>query len=149
MTTSFRDLNDHANKLDGENVELCKITMRYLLAHTKPTSGKMVVDGVPLDKDFYQESEWRYVPKNSAIESYINQAQFEDNEHLNAVNSLTKEKCVVKIGAKDIRYIFVKTDADIPNIINYIHAELDYISVVEQKILMSRVVSLESLSVDL
>jgi len=149
LTNSFRDLNSHANKLDGEDSELCKITMRYLLAHTKPTSGRMVIDGAPVEKDFYQESEWRYVPQGEEIKPYITKAKFEDGDKLNIENALTKENCIIKFGPSDIRYIFVKTDADIPNIINFIQTALENFSGVELKVLMSRVVSLESLSVDL
>jgi hypothetical protein len=149
LTSAFRDLNDHSNKLEGEDVELCKITMRYLLAHTKPTSGKMVIDGVPVEKEFYQESEWRYVPQHEAIRPYIRKPKFEDKNELDKENSLTKANCIIKFGPNDIRYIFVKSDADIPNIINFIQTSLDNFSAVELKVLMSRVVSLESLSVDL
>ena len=49
----------------------------------------------------------------------------------------------------DIKYIFVKSDSDIPNIVNFIQSELDNYPGVDQKILMSRVVSLESLHQDL
>ncbi|WP_323816340.1 abortive infection system antitoxin AbiGi family protein [Cellvibrio sp. NN19] len=149
LTNSFRGLNDHSNKLEGEDIELCKTTMRYLLAYTKPTSGKMVIDGVPVEKEFYQESEWRYVPQHEEIKPYIRKSKFENKDNLDIENSLTKENCTIKFGPGDIRYIFVKSDADIPNIINFIHAALGNISVVEQKVLMSRVVSLESLSIDL
>jgi hypothetical protein len=149
LTRSFRDLNDHSNKLGGEDVELCKITMRYFLAHTKPVSGKMVIDGSPVEKEFYQESEWRYVPQHEAIKPYISKPKFEDKNELDIANSLTKDNCMIKFGPNDIRYIFVKSDADIPNVISFIQTALDHISVVEQKVLMSRVVSLESLSVDL
>lgn len=150
VTASFRELNEHANKASTDaNRDASKVTMRYLLAHSKPTTGKMVIDGKPVDKLFYQESEWRYVPKDTKIDAYLKKANFDNPDSLEASNVKTKDHCLIKFGPRDIKYIFVKTDADIPDVINFIQVELDQYPGVDQKILMSRVVSLESLSVDL
>ena len=56
VANAFRELNEHSNKIsDDEDKELAKTTMRYLLAHSKPTKGVMVVRGSPVEKSFYQE----------------------------------------------------------------------------------------------
>lgn len=150
VSLSFRELNEHAHKhVENEQIEESKVILRYLLAHAKPAQGTMVVDGKPVEKLFYQESEWRCVPKNKAIKAYLLKSNFEDVANLEAANELTKEHCVIEFGPNDIRYLFVRSDADIPDIINFIQAELDQYPGVDQKILMSRVVSLESLSADL
>lgn len=150
MAASFRELNEHANKFEeGTDRTAAKVTMRYLLAHSKPTSGRMVVEGKPVEKAFYQESEWRYVPKHQSIAAYLLKTQFEDLSVLEKNNELTKKHCLINFGPQDIRYIFVKSDSDIPDIVNFIQVELDRYPGVDQKILMSRIVSLESLSEDL
>jgi len=56
---------------------------------------------------------------------------------------------MLKFSPKDIKYIFVKRDSDIPEIINFIQAELDQHPSSDIKVLMSRVTSLESISSDL
>jgi len=48
-----------------------------------------------------------------------------------------------------VRYIFVKGDADIPPLINYINDKLQNYSGVDLKILTSRVTSLEHLEKDI
>jgi hypothetical protein len=150
IVNSFRELNEHSDKFkEEEDEELAKTTLRYLLAHAKPTTGTMVVDGKPVEKDFYQESEWRYVPKHQSIRAYLTRHRFEDKETIEEANSLTKENCIIKAGPQDIRYIFVRSDSDIPSIINFLQIELDYLPNSDLKILMSRVVSLESLRVDI
>jgi len=150
IVRSFRELNEQSNGFkEKEETELAKTTLRYLLAHSKPTSGTMVVDGQPVHKDFYQESEWRYVPKHKNIEAYFTQSRFEDRDITEQANSLTKENCIIKASPQDIRYIFVRSDSDIPSIINFLQTELDYFPNADLKILMSRVVSLESLTVDI
>ncbi|MFL9976054.1 abortive infection system antitoxin AbiGi family protein [Paraburkholderia graminis] len=150
VTSTFRALNKNSNKHEkDEDKESAKISMRYLLAHSKPTAGKMVIDGQPVDKLFYQESEWRYVPKNNKIRAYLQRSTFDDMDRIEHSNQLTKEQCMLEFGPKDVRYIFVKSDTDIPDIINFIQVSLDHFPGADQKVLMSRVVSLESLSADL
>ncbi|BAX62529.1 abortive infection system antitoxin AbiGi family protein [Burkholderia stabilis] len=150
VTATFRSLNDHSNKLPkGEHREAAKVSMRYLLAHSKPTEGKMVIDAKPVEKTFYQESEWRYVPVHPEIDEYLFSKNFSDSANLDNSNSKTKDHCLLKFGPKDIKYIFVKSDSDIPEIINFIQTNLDQYPGADQKVLMSRVVSLESLSADL
>ena len=150
VSLSFNELSKHTAKLQtGKQQEESYLTTRYLLAHSKPTEGRMVIDGQPVEKMFYQESEWRYVPKHEKIESYLKKSQFDDIPTLESANKGTKKHCVIGFGPKDIRYLFVKSDADIPDIVTFIQGELDHFTGADQKILMSRVVSLESLSSDL
>jgi hypothetical protein len=122
-----------------------------ILSHIKPIEGRMLVDGSRLiEKEFYQENEWRYVPKNiGLIEQWLHKDTFNNQKELNKNNDLTKTHCMLKISPNDIKYIFVKSDTDIPNIINFIQSEMDSYTSNELKILMSRVVSLESISKDL
>ncbi|MBO2689012.1 abortive infection system antitoxin AbiGi family protein [Shewanella algae] len=148
LSDAYNELNDHANKLDEEDSALAKITMRYLYSHTKPIEGFMVVDGSPVKKEFYQESEWRFVPKSSDIKEYLLKKSFDDSGELKEANDLTREHCSLKFTPKDIKYIFVKSDTDIPDVINFINTEMDSFPNADLKVLMSRVTSLESISND-
>lgn len=149
VSSTFKELGGHAMKTPTDaDKEAARTSIRYLLAHTKPVSGSMVVDGKPVSKLFYQESEWRYVPKHPETRDHLSRSEFEHPDQISYANDLTKEHCMIKFGPRDIRYIFVKTDADIPDIVNFIQAELDMYPGVDQKILMSRIVSLEGLSQD-
>jgi hypothetical protein len=150
VATQFRMLNVHANQLENkEKMEAAKVTMRYLFAHTKPTKGRMVINGAPVEKQFYQESEWRYVPIHKNIEEYLYYDEHNNASALDKANKATRENCLLKFVPSDVRYIFVSTDADIPGVINFIQTELDGYPAADLKILMSRVVSLESIQVDL
>lgn len=149
MTASLIELNDHANKHESdEDKEATKKTMRYIYAHSKPLNGSMVVDGSPVPKEFYQESEWRYVPKHDQVEAYIRKSDFDNEDALSKYNTLSKEHCTLRFSPKDIKYIFVKSDSDIPNIINFIQGEMDNHPAADLKVMMSRVTSLESISQD-
>lgn len=148
LVAELRNLNNHANLLATANREPAKETLRYLYAHTKPVRGVMVIDGAPVEKDFYLESEWRHVPQHAAIEAYLRNTTFSDTDRLNQENEKTSQHCRLRFTPQDIRYIFVRADADIPDIINFIQSQLDHYPHADTKVLMSRVTSLESLQGD-
>lgn len=150
IATAFKEVSSYAGLLqDEENQDAAFKTTRYLLAHTKPTSGKMLVNGEPVEKVFYQESEWRYVPRAQGFPDYLLQREFEDPARVESSNSLTKQHAILQFGARDIRYIFVKADSDVPDMVDYIYTKMRHLIASDQQILMSRVVSLESLRDDL
>ena len=145
---AIKDLGKFAETFEGDELNKYHQTIRYLLAHTKPTQGNMVINGQLVKKEFYQESEWRYVPKHDQVEAYIRKSDFENEDALSKYNTLSKEHCTLKFSPKDIKYIFVKSDSDIPNIINFIQGEMDNHPAADLKVLMSRITSLESISQD-
>ncbi|MNM52638.1 hypothetical protein D3C81_637230 [compost metagenome] len=147
---SFRSFNELAT-IKGDNVltDKLKTVLREFLAFSKPTVGKMFYEDRPVEKLFYQESEWRYVAKHPDIQPYVIRKNHDDEEVRSDLNDKTREHSMLKIAPSDIRYIFVRQDADIPEIINFIHVELDDHPGADQKLLMSRVVSLESLRYDI
>lgn len=149
VAKSFNRLNHHANQIQNKiELEKAKINNRYLYAFTKPTEGEMVLDGQPVKKIFYQESEWRFVPQN-ANPTYLLKAHHNKPDELDEANTFTFDNCLLKFTPQDIRYIFVNSDTDIPRIMNFIQNSMDRYPAADLKILMSRVVSLESLSQDL
>jgi len=123
--------------------------VRYLIAHTKPTVGRMMVDGQPVEKEFYQESEWRYVPIHENVKTHLRQDAFDDKESLTEEHEKTKEHASLKFLPSDVAYVFVPKDSDIPNIINFMQDKLDHYPNADLKVLYSRVISLESINRDI
>ena len=109
----------------------------------------MIVEDAPVEKLFYQESEWRYVAKGPEIKPYTLRERFDVVEVRDGLNEATRQHCMLKVAPADIRYIFVRQDADIPDIINFIQTDLDHYPSADLKLLMSRVVSLESIKLDM
>lgn len=68
---------------------------------------------------------------------------------LEQLNEKSKVSYSLKISPSDIKYLFVNSDSDIPDVINFIQTELDHYPSAEIKILMSRVISLETISRDM
>ena len=146
---TFREIIDLSFHLEDGKKFKSKQNIRYLLAHSKPTEGNMVIAGKVVQKEFYQESEWRYVPLHDEVIDYVKKEEFENETRLEELNQLSKEHCSIKFSPRDIKYIFVKNDSDIPEIINFIQEKLEEFPSVDLKVLLSRVTSLESISRDL
>lgn len=92
LSSEIRALNNHSWKIgDKEDRKAAVETMRYIYMHTKPTDGNMIIDGKPLIKEFYQESEWRYVPKHIDVDSYLLKDRFNDQKCLNKHNENSKK----------------------------------------------------------
>jgi hypothetical protein len=126
-----------------------KSMLQTVLAHCKPTLGKMVVSGNEVIKEFYQESEWRYVPQSEHIKKYFKQKDFFDSAQVEGAHQLTKTNCMLQFNVQDLRYLFVPSDAEIPSLVNFIQSELTNYTADERSLLVSRVTSLESIHSDI
>ena len=116
-----------------------------MLAHAKPISGQMNINEQMVERDFVQESEWRLIADNENYPDYLNKTDFENADKRNQLNDLTKAHSMCKIVPNDIKYIFVKRDTDIPTVVNFIQEHLGGYSGDAIKLLVSRVISLETI----
>lgn len=146
---AIRKLTEVVIELDEKEKKAGLKSVRYILAHSKPTKGRMIISGEPLQKDFYQESEWRYVPQNEEIDEYLSFKEYHIEERLEESNNKTAKLCKLRFLPSDVKYIFVPSDSEIPAIMNFIQSELDMYPSADIKLLMSRVTSLESVSLDM
>ncbi|WP_155697885.1 abortive infection system antitoxin AbiGi family protein [Aliivibrio fischeri] len=139
--------------LDGKNYAKSSDDINTLLAHIKPTFGTMKLGNELIDKEFYQENEWRYSitkeHKTKQVAQWLSEEDFRNSEILEIENTKTKNHESLKILPSDIKYLFVKTDSDIPELVNFIQTKLDHYPSHDVKILLSRIISLETISRDL
>lgn len=129
-----------------EQKELRESKFWKLTKLIKPLNGKMFIKGNMVDKDFYQESEWRFTPNEKIGETVIFHEDFESEKELK-----NKEAARFKLqfSPMDIRYIFVKEDIDIPVIVDFINNNLGQYPLNDLKILNSRIISLQTVESDL
>lgn len=114
-----------------------------VLPMMKPITGTMLIAGKPVEKDFTQENEWRYVPDHDEL------VVKEDFEARKDDLNLKMQAKKLKFTPADIRYIFVKSDFEIPQVFDFIQTNLAVYPLTDIKILISRITSLETLSRDL
>jgi len=126
-------------------------TIIQLMKFLKPLSGKMKVNGKEVTKNFDEECEWRYVPasyENNSFQNFLLNFLANNNEELQNQNLSTKEVASLKFEPSDIKYIFVPEDSNIPTIINKINTIFTDCPDDERLLLLSRVISLETIRKD-
>jgi hypothetical protein len=131
------------NKDTASENKIILDNFKKVIALTKPLSGKMKKGNSYVEKNFHQENEWRFVPKNYKIlnkEIYITQKDTIENS-FNPKN--------IDFQLSDINYIFVKTDSEIQIIIDCINNKYNNSNNPNIQILISRIISLETLTADL
>lgn len=149
LISTFKKLSSSIDDIVQDRQEEFVKNIRYVFAHTKPTHGNMIIDEKTVEKEFYQESEWRCVPQDPNINEYLSREDYGNQSTLEESNQKTLEFCKLVFAPADIKYIFVKNDSDIPGIVNFIQKELDHFPSRDVKILASRVISLENIKRDL
>lgn len=108
----------------------------------KPLSGSMLIGEGVVEKDFYQENEWRFVPPE--FEAAFRRDLDSKRDELNA----SVAQHVLRFSPQDVRYIFVKSEAEIPFIFDFIQNNLGHWPLNDIKILTSRITSLDTLTKD-
>ena len=126
-------------------------TIIQLMKFLKPLSGKMKVNGKEVTKNFDEECEWRYAPasdENNSFRNFLLNFLANNNEELQNQNLITKRDASLKFEPLDIKYIFVPEDSNIPTIINKINTIFKDCPDDERLLLLSRVISLETIRKD-
>lgn len=111
----------------------------------------MKVNGEEVTKNFDEECEWRYAPasdKNNSFQNFLLNFLANNNEELQNQNLITKKDASLKFEPSDIKYIFVPEDSNIPTIINKINTIFTDCPDDERLLLLSRVISLETIRKD-
>jgi hypothetical protein len=124
-------------------------SLHVIMAHMKPLSGNMVIGGKPASKDFYLENEWRFVPRIEGMPLALTKELYDDDSKRNTFNDTLGTKALLGFSPDDIRYIFVKADADIPPLVDFMNSQLGHLSVTAMKILTTRITSLEHIEKDI
>jgi hypothetical protein len=96
---------------------------------------------------FYDEREWRYVPSTFPVISKLRTKSteiFDKNERMSKTEKL-------RFTAKDVKYIIVKNEDDIPEFVDFIEEELQdrFPDPKERKILVSKLISVNQIDDDM
>ena len=135
----------HEVHKDSEHIKQFRCT----IAFSKPISGTMIVKATPVQKEFYQESEWRHLARHQDMDEFLTQEEFNDPKIKDKANEKAAEKSMQRFSPSDVKYIFVRSDSDIPDLVNFINDALDRYPSAELKILTTRIVSLEQIEKDM
>lgn len=85
--------------------------LKSLIDFTKPYTGDFKRKGkLVKNVRFYDEREWRYVPKDAPI---LSETDMQDDKLLKQVTDEVWKKSTLKFSPNDIKYIIVKKDSEI------------------------------------
>jgi hypothetical protein len=127
----------------------------HMLAHMKPLSGSIKVSNKVIDKEFYLESEWRYVPQDvraASTGAFPNKRiprAFANKRIRSEINEFLKEEARLQFSPSDVAYVFVPKDSDIPPLVSFMNEKMTDHSVADMRILATRITSLETIRRDL
>jgi len=98
-----------------------------------------------VDKVFYDEREWRYVPSDFAV-----LPEDIDKKILNSENEKMKVKSQLKFKAVDVKYIIVKKEKEIPKFADFIEKDLESrFDTNNRRLLVSKLISVEQIKDDI
>ncbi len=137
------------DEADADKSEYSTDHLHFMWAHAKPIFGKMVVGEKPVSKDFYVESEWRHIPILDTLRRAVSMDTYEDETWKKKQNERLQAEAVLKFNPEDIRYLFVPRDSDIPLLVDFINSQLASFPLVDLKILLTRITSLEHVRKDI
>lgn len=122
---------------------------RRLVGFCKPLVGQMTVQGEVVSKAFYQESEWRFLASHKFVPKYLKKEAFQDHAARDKANVLANEFASLSFTPQDVKYLFVQSDADIPELVNFINVELGNFPQRDVQTLLTRIVSQEMIVNDI
>ena len=143
----YKALDENCNETSKAICDEYMNTLNFL----KPYMGDFK-RGEKIYKDvrFYDEREWRFVPKiliDSEYESTISKEEFSDSEFLQNENNKMRD-FRLKFEPKDIKYIFVKNENEIHQMVKKLRNIKQRFSPKEIDILTSKILTTEQIKED-
>jgi len=128
-----------------------KFWVMQTLGYTKPLVGKMKRGKEKIDKNFYEECEWRYIPiiYEGIYGFLVGPKESDDPQIVDKANVERRQYSMLKFEPKDVRYLLVEKTSDIPNLFDFINTKLGHFPHNELKVLSTKIISLDEIIKDI
>jgi hypothetical protein len=114
-----------------------------ILAHCKPTKGLSMVKGVEVERDYYSECEWRYLPWVESGFTLLEEKYKNEIRRTEANNERRND--MLKFEPVDVKYLLVKSLQDVPKLTAYINSEMADYNADVLDVLKTRVIILDEI----
>lgn len=120
----FKALSNRMWAASDQGDEGANIDLKFLAAFLKPYRGNAWRDGkTKPDIHFYDEREWRYVPRVAANEQiFLPREVYTNKEKLVKLYASFKEKCKLTVHPDDIQYLIVPEDGHILELVEHLRS---------------------------
>lgn len=124
--------------------------MRFFMAHIKPIRGyEWTRNGKRITVDFYKEAEWRHVASADDVSAYLSKNVYEDKNRLSIHNEKVRRLAPLEFSVDDISYLFVKSESDVVELVNFIQEKLrDEVDSKVRSLLLTKIYALDNLKKD-
>ncbi len=142
MLTESKDSHEYDKKT--------YLHLMNILRHIKLYEGDVNIDGRRIHKKFYDEREWRWVPfptGNYEIQT-LTEAEFNDPVIRKKADTDLEHTAKLDFGPGDIKYIVVKSEGEVSEVIKRIDAIRDKYSENDARMLYTRILSSEQIKTD-
>jgi hypothetical protein len=129
VDSNFKDALREIQKKGEESKDPVFMTkVALFLAHCKPTRGLCLVNGAEIQRDFYCECEWRYVPWVQSGEGmkygFTLPEENYKNVHDRTEANKERREDMLRFEPVDVKYLLVKSLEDVPKLTTFINCEL-------------------------
>lgn len=116
----------------------------------KPYHGEMWRINKYVDKRFYDEREWRYVPfiNNKEIHTRLSKDEFLNDIKRASANDIIAEDYSLKFKCEEVKYIIVRKESEMIALFDAIDSMSNQFSESERKILKTKIISTEQILED-
>jgi hypothetical protein len=121
-----------------------------LAAYVKPYEGVLKKDGVEIQKRFYDESEWRYVPHgNYGNTDHLDQSIEHPTTSAMDKSGSKKFRHRLKFSQADVKYIFVPTSNDVGEMLSHLQTIHSGLPQSDLALLATKIVTLDEIRQDI
>lgn len=126
------------------------VALFELSAFFKPYSGQMWRINKYVDKRFYDEREWRYVPflNSTEIQYRLEKEEFLNDIKRASANDVIAATFALKFQFSDIKYLIVNKETEMVALSDALDAMGDLYTLEQRKILKTKIVSSEQIKED-
>ena len=138
------------NSLGTQEYENLKSMVSDFLMFTKPYFGEMFRNGKIIKRRFYDEREWRWIPKISRKDTYIHldKESYPDEEFRARANSIVAKHYPLSFNPDDINYLIIDNESEIDEFIRRIEEIKKPFNPETVKRLTSRIITKEQILYD-
>jgi hypothetical protein len=120
-----------------------------LLGYCKPLIGQTSYQGAAVTKEFYLESEWRFLATHDQIPVHLGEGRFRDPKERDKANALAAQYCALSFTPQDVKYLFVENESDIPDLVNFVESSLSQYPTRDVQTLITRIMSQDTIKNDI
>lgn len=152
-STKFKVLKEISNKLDvyshstenqGSDISSHPLALlSELVSQHKPYEGKMWRNGKYVSKRFYDEREWRYVPRivSPNLDYRLSKKEFLSGIKKSTADASLETDYRLQFNASDVKYLIVKTADEMIDLFDGIDTMNEVYNEKEMKVLKTKIIS--------